>query len=109
MNNNERATVKAMHAINKKTLADIITMNTTLANNFLKALSKQVCASFLQRHLCKPNIVFVDMFMWFVDHYGKTTAEDPKANHQRMAADWYPANSFDTLVLHLFTSAAFVG
>jgi hypothetical protein len=88
MNNNERTTVKATHTINKKTQVDIVTMNTALANVFLKALSLQVCTSFLQRRLCKPNIVFVDMFMWFVDHYGMTTAEDCKANHQRMAADW---------------------
>jgi hypothetical protein len=47
-NINEHATVKATHAINKKTRVDIITMNTTLANVFLKALSLQVCASFLQ-------------------------------------------------------------
>ena len=34
--------------------------------------------------------------------------EDCKANWQRMAADWNPANSFNTLVLHLFTGMAFV-
>jgi hypothetical protein len=37
-NNNKRTTVKATHAINKKTRVDIITMNTTLADVFLKAL-----------------------------------------------------------------------
>jgi hypothetical protein len=35
--------------------------------------------------------------------------EDCEANHQRMAANWHPANGFDTLVLRLFTSAAFAG
>jgi hypothetical protein len=53
--------------INKKTWADNVTMNTALANIFLEALSLQVRASFLQWHLCEPNIVFVNMFMWFVD------------------------------------------
>jgi hypothetical protein len=37
-NNNKRTTVKATHAINKKTWADIITMNTALADVFVKAL-----------------------------------------------------------------------
>ncbi len=108
-NDNERVTVKATHTINKNAWADIVTMNTTLPDIFLKALSLQVCASFQQRCLCKPNILFIDMFMWFVDHYGKTTAEDCKANCQRMADDWHPTHGFDTLVLRLFTSAAFAG
>jgi hypothetical protein len=79
-NDNKHATVKATHTINKKTRADIATINTALANVFLKALSLQVHASFLQRHLCKPSIAFVDMSMWFVNHYGKTTPEDCKTN-----------------------------
>ncbi len=49
------------------------------------------------------------MFEWFVDHYGKTTAEDCEANRQRMAANWHPADGFNTLVLRLFTGAAFTG
>jgi len=56
-----------MPMIDKKTWADNVTMNTALANIFLEALSLQVHASFLQWHLCEPNIVFVNMFMWFVD------------------------------------------
>ncbi len=67
-NNNEHATVKTMHAINKKMRVDIVTMNTTLTDVFLEDLSLQVHTSFLQRHLCKPNIIFVDMFVWFFDH-----------------------------------------
>jgi hypothetical protein len=106
-NKNKHATAKAMHAINKKTQADIVTMNTALTDVFLEALSLQVRAFFLQWRVCEPNIVFVDMFVWFVDHYGKTTAEDCKANCQRIAAKWHPTNGFDTLVLHLFTGAAF--
>ncbi len=49
------------------------------------------------------------MFVWIVNHYGKTMAEDCKANRQRMAANWHPANIFNTLVLCLFTSTAFAG
>ncbi len=108
-NNNKRAIVNVMHAIDKKMQADIVTMNTTLANIFLEALSLQVRASFLQWRLCKPNIVFVDMFVWFVNHYGKTMAEDCEANPKHMAANWHPANGYNTLVLCLFTCAAFAG
>jgi hypothetical protein len=108
-NNNERATAKATHTIDKKMQADIVTMNTALANVFLKALSLQVQASFLQQHLCKPNIIFVNMFVWFVDHYGKTAAEDCKANWQCMAADWHHADGFDTLILPLSTNTVFAG
>jgi hypothetical protein len=108
-NNNKHATVKATHTIDKKMRADIVTMNTALANIFLKALSSQVCASFLQWRLCKPNIIFIDMFVWFVNHYGKTIAEDCKANRQQMVANWHPADGFNTLVLRLFTGAAFAG
>jgi hypothetical protein len=79
------ATVKGTHAINKKMQAVIVTMNTALANIFLEALSLQVHASFLQWRLCKLNIVFVDMFVRIVDHYGKMTAEDCKA-----ANAWQP-------------------
>jgi hypothetical protein len=49
------------------------------------------------------------MFVRLVDHYRKATAEDRKANRQQMAADWHSTNGFDTLVLHLFTGAAFAG
>ena len=65
-NANKRATVKAMHPVDKKTRVDIVTMNTALAKVCLKALSLQVHTSFLQQHLCKLNIVLVNMFVWFV-------------------------------------------
>jgi hypothetical protein len=80
IDNNDRATVRAMHAQDKKTQTDIITLNTALANVFLEAMSFQVCASFQQRCLCKPNIVFADLFLCFVNHYGKMTAKGREAN-----------------------------
>jgi hypothetical protein len=55
----------------------------------------------------EPNIIFVDLFLWFVEQYGKTTAKDREANHQRMAANWHPANGLDALILCLFTGAAY--
>jgi hypothetical protein len=89
-NDNERTTVKGAHVIDKKKRAGIVTMNTTLADVFLKALSLQVHASFLKQRLCKPNIVFVNMFMWFVNQYGKTMVEElqskPSANGSQLAS-----------------------
>jgi hypothetical protein len=106
---NERASKHAKHALDKKTRADIVTMNAALTDVFFDALSLQVCTSFQQHCLRELNIVFVDMFEWFVRHYGKTTAKDRDANMQRMAADWHPVDGFDTLVLHLFTGVAYAG
>jgi hypothetical protein len=101
---NKRATARATHALAKKTQADIITMNIALADIFLECLSSQVRASFQQQCLREPNLVFIHMFLWFVNHYEKTTSEDCKANRQCMAADWHPFNEFDHLVLRLFTA-----
>ncbi len=107
VDDNNRASKCAKHAFDKKTRADIITMNAALTDVFLDALSLQVCAYFQQCCLREPNIIYVDMFEWFFRHYGKTTAEDHNANRQHMAADWHPANGFDTLALCLFTGAAY--
>ncbi len=76
VSNNGRAMVHVMHARDKKTQADIVTMNIALANIFLEAMLSQVCVSFQQRRLCKPNIIFVNLFLWFVNQYGKMTAKD---------------------------------
>ncbi len=67
--------------------ANIMTMNAAPPNDFFDTLSLQVCMAFQQRRLHKQNIFFVNMFSWFVDHYGKTKAEDCKENWQQMAAD----------------------
>ncbi len=82
-------------------------MNSALADFFLEAMSSQVRASSQQRRLCEPNIVFVNLFLWFVNQYGKTMAKDREANRQRMAANWHPTNGFDTLIVRLFTSAVY--
>jgi hypothetical protein len=109
INDNDCASKHAKHALNKKTRADIVTMNAALTDVFLNALSSQVCTSFQQRCLREPNIVFVNMFEWFVGHYGKMAAKDHDANRLRMTTNWHPADGFDTLALHLFTGAAYAG
>jgi hypothetical protein len=65
---NKRASKHAKHALDKKTRADIVTMNAALTDVFLDALSLQVCASFQQHRLCEPKIVFIDMCEWFIRH-----------------------------------------
>ncbi len=107
VNDNNRATVCAAHARDKKTQADIITMNTALTNVFLEDMLSQVCASFQQRRLHEPNIVFVDLFFWCINQYAKTTTKDCKANWQHMAAKWHPADGFDALILCLFIGAVY--
>jgi hypothetical protein len=107
IDDNDRAMVRVTHARDKKMQADIITMNTALVNIFLGAMSSQVRASFQQRCLCKPNIIFVNFFLWFVNQNGMTMAKDCEANRQHMAANWHPANRFDALILRLFTGAAY--
>jgi hypothetical protein len=84
-------------------------INIALTNVFLDCLSSQVHTSFQQRRLRNPKIIFVGKFIWFADHYGKTTSKDRKANCHHMVADWHPAIGFNILVLCLFSSAAFVG
>jgi hypothetical protein len=103
VDDNDCASKHAKHALDKKKRADIVTMNAALTDVFLDALSSQVCASFQQRHLCEPNISFIDMFEWFDGHYGKTTVKDRDAKRLRMATDWHPVDGFDTLALRLFT------
>jgi hypothetical protein len=107
VDDNDRALKCAKHALNKKTKADIVTMIAAFPDVFLNASSSKVRASFQQHCLRKLNFVFVDMFEWFVGHYGKTTAKDCDANRLHMAANWHPPNGFDTLILLLFTGAVY--
>jgi hypothetical protein len=51
VDDNGRATVRAMHAQDKKTRADIVTMNTAFDDVFLEAMLSEVRTSFQQRHL----------------------------------------------------------
>jgi hypothetical protein len=106
-NKNKRAAACATHARDKKTRADIVTMNAALCDVFLENMSTSVRTSVLQCRLSEPNMVFVDLFLWFVKNYGKTTAEDREGNRRRMAADWHPADGFDSLIHRLFTGAGY--
>jgi hypothetical protein len=88
-NDNKHATVKAMHVIDKKTWADIITMNMALANVLIKALSLQVRTSFLQWRLCKPNIVLLTCSCGLLT----TTERLRRRNVKQMDSKWRPTGS----------------
>ena len=82
-------------------------MNAARLDVFINAVFVNVHTAFQQWRLRKPNIVFVDMFECFAQHYGTTTAEDCNANCQWMADNWHPSKGFDTLALCLFTGTAY--
>jgi hypothetical protein len=95
---NDRATVRATHVRAKKIRADIVMMNTALTNVFLEAMLAQVCASFQQRRLREPNIIFVDLFLWFVEQYAR---QPPRIARQTGNA-WLPIG---TLLMALMPSS----
>jgi hypothetical protein len=104
---NKHETLKATNACDRKTRADIDTMNAALSDVFLANLSKAICKTYEPIRMKQPNTVFLHMFDLFITKYGKTTAEDRKDNRQRMAADWHPSNGFEPLATRLFISASY--
>jgi hypothetical protein len=47
------------------------------------------------------------MFDWFIFKYGRTSAEDRKANRTMMASEWHPSMGFELLAVRLFRGATF--
>jgi hypothetical protein len=84
---NERETLKATNARDRKMRADIVTMNAAISDVFLANLPKAIRETYEPICMKQPNMVFLHMFDWFITKYGKTTAKDCKDNQQRMAAD----------------------
>ena len=79
---NERKTLKATYAHDCKTRADIITMNAALSDVFLANLPKAIRQMYKPIRMKQPNTVFLHMFNWFIEKYGKTTTEDREDNRQ---------------------------
>jgi hypothetical protein len=104
---NECNSLKDTHALNQKTRADIITMNSALANVFLANLPKAICKTYKPIRMKNPNMVFLHMFKWFIKKYGKTTTKDCKANRQQMATKLHPTNGFEPLATHLFIGTSY--
>jgi len=79
---NERETLKATHARDQKTRADIVKMNAALSDVFLVNLPKAIRQTYEPIRMKEPNTVFLHMFNWFIEKYGKTTTEDCEDNRQ---------------------------
>ncbi len=77
---NVRETLKATNACDQKTRADIITMNAALSNVFLVNLPKAICKTYKPICIKQPNTVFLHMFDWFINKYGKTMTKDREEN-----------------------------
>ena len=104
---NECESLKATHARDQKTRADIVTMNLALADVFLANLPKAIRETYEPIRMKDPNTVFLYMFDWFIEQYGKPTSEDRKANRQQMVADWHPSEGFEPLATRLFIGASY--
>jgi hypothetical protein len=104
---NERKTLKATNARDRKMRADIVTMNAALSDIFLANLPKAICKTYEPIRMKQPNTVFLHMFDWFIMKYGKTMAKDCKDNWQRMAADWHPSDGFKPLATRLLIDASY--
>jgi hypothetical protein len=105
--NNERKSLKATHARDRKTQVDIVTMNAALSNVFLANLPKVICETYKPIRMKQPNSVFLHMFNWFITKYGRTTTKDREENWQRMATTWHPSKGFEHLAMHLFIGISY--
>ncbi len=74
--NNESKSLKAIHAHDQKTHADIVKMNAALSDVFLANLPKAICDTFKQILMKQPNTVFLHMFGWFITKYRHTTTKN---------------------------------
>jgi hypothetical protein len=54
-----------------------------------------------------PNLVFCEMFAWFMAKYGRTSADDREANRTTMALEGHPSQGFKHLFVRLFRGATF--
>jgi hypothetical protein len=106
--NNQHESLKATHAHDQKTQADIVTMNAAPSNVYLGNLSKAICETYKPICMKQPNTVLLHMFDWFITKYGRTMTKDCEANWQRMAITWNPSKGFEPLLaMHLFIGASY--
>ncbi len=78
-------------------------MNAAISDVFLTNLRKTY------KPICmkQPNTVFLHMFDWFINKYGKTMTKDCKENRQKMAADWHPSDRLEPLAARLFVGVSY--
>ncbi len=104
---NDRANIKVTHGMALKQHNDVINMKSTLIDAFLNLVPIAFKQSYEQIWMENPNSVFCKMFPWFVTKYGRTSADDHKANCTAIAFEWHPSQGFKLLVTHLFWGATF--
>jgi hypothetical protein len=103
---NKRKSLKATHAHDQKTQADIVTMNASPFDVFLANLPKVIRETFKPTHMKHPNTVFLHMFDWFIMKYGCFKTKYCKEDWQSMATTWHPSNGFEPIATHLFIGAS---
>ena len=64
----------------RKTRADIVTMNAALSNAFLANLPKAIREMYKPTCMKQPNTIFLHMFVWFITKCGKTMTKDREEN-----------------------------
>ena len=82
-------------------------MNLALADVFLANLPKAIRETYRPIYMKDPSTVFLYMFDWFIERYGKTTSEDCEVNQQQMAIEWHPSKGFEPLATRLFIGATY--
>jgi hypothetical protein len=102
---NDHATRKCTHGMALKKRNDIINMNVALINAFLDLIPVAFKQAYEQKRMEDPNAISRKMFDWFVFKYGRTLAEDRKANRTVVASEWHPSMGFELLAAPLFCRA----
>ena len=70
---------------------DTKNMNRALTNRFLSHLSAPILQAFQSFYTQNPNMVFGQVFQWFLERYGVSNETERHENCTCMEADW----SFD--------------
>ena len=66
---------------------DTKNMNCALTNRFLSHLSPQILQAFQSFYTQNPNMVFGQVFQWFLERYGVSNETERHENCIRMEAD----------------------
>jgi hypothetical protein len=107
INSNDRAARKCTYGMALKKHNNVVNMNAALIDVFLDLIPIAFKQAYEQKRMEDPNAIFREMFDWFVFKYGRTSAEDRKANRTMMALEWHPSMGFELLAACLFHRATF--
>jgi hypothetical protein len=87
IDSNDRAARKCTHRMALKKRNNVVNMNAVLIGAFLDLIPIALKQAYKQKRMEDPNAVFCKMFNWFVFKYGRTLAEDRKANRTVMVSE----------------------